>query len=122
MPLVLPALLPAVPDVLPEPDVPDVLPEPEVPDEPVPPLAELDPAPVSVLGEVALTEPDTEPDAVVVEVVSLVVDVVVGEVEVVVVVEPGVALEPVLLYDVLPVLAPLLQPARAELASAMAAR
>ena len=118
----LPALLPAVPDVLPEPDVPDVLPEPEVPDEPVPPLAELDPAPVSVLGEVALTEPDTEPDAVVVEVVSLVVDVVVGEVEVVVVVEPGVALEPVLLYDVLPVLAPLLQPARAELASAMAAR
>ena len=114
----LPALLPAVPDVLPEPDVPDVLPEPEVPDEPVPPLAELDPAPVSVLGEVALTEPD----AVVVEVVSLVVDVVVGEVEVVVVVEPGVALEPVLLYDVLPVLAPLLQPARAELASAMAAR
>jgi hypothetical protein len=117
VPLVLPELLPEVPDVLPEPDVP----EPDVPDEPVDPvplLLELDPEPVSVLGEVALTDPDIEPDAVVDEVVSLVVDDVVGEVELVVAVELGVALEPVLLDEVL---APCLQPARAELASAMAA-
>lgn len=122
VPLVLPALLPAAPDVLPAvPEVPLVL---EPPGPPVPAVEEVEPAPVSVLG-IALVVPGTVPDAVVVvliDVVSLVVDVVVGVVEVVevvVVVEPGVALAPLLLYEVL---APLLQPARAELASAMAAR
>ena len=108
VPLVLPALLPAAPDVLPA--------------LPVPAVEEVEPAPVSVLG-IALVVPATVSDAVVVvliDVVSLVVDVVVGVVEVVVVVvEPGVALAPLLLYEVL---APLLQPARAEPASAMAAR
>ena len=118
VPLVLPALLPAAPDVLPAgPEVPLAL---EPPGPPVPAVEEVEPAPVSVLG-IALVVPGTVPDAVVVvliDVVSLVVDVVVGVVEVVVV-EPGVALAPLLLYEVL---APLLQPARAEPASAMAAR
>ena len=116
-------MLPAVPEaavpaaVVPAaPELP-VVPVPPVEPAPVPLLAELEPAPVSVLGVVALIEPEGLPAAVVVDVVSVVVDVVVGVVEVVVV-EPGVALEPVLLYEVL---APLLQPARAELASAMAA-
>ena len=110
VPLVLPALLPAAPEVLPA--------------LPVPAVEEVEPAPVSVLG-IALVVPGTVPDVVVVvliDVVSLVVDVVVGVVEVVevvVVVEPGVALAPLLLYEVL---APLLQPARAEPASAMAVR
>ena len=57
-------------------------------------------------------------------VVSVVVDAGVGEaavVVVVVVVEPGVALAPELLYDVLPVLAPRLQPGRAAVASARTA-
>ena len=107
VPLVLPALLPAAPEVLPA--------------LPVPAVEEVEPAPVSVLG-IVLVVPGT-PEAVVVvliDVVSLVVDVVVGVVEVVVVVvEPGVALAPLLLYEVL---APLLQPARAEPASAMAVR
>jgi hypothetical protein len=83
-PLVLPALPPEVLPVL----------------DPVDPLVgPLDPAPVSVLGVEAVTEPAVEgiDVVVVVDVVSLVVDVVVGVVEVVVVVEPGVALEPVLL-------------------------
>ena len=119
VPLVLPALLPAAPDVLPAgPEVPLVL---EPPGPPVPAVEEVEPAPVSVLG-IVLVVPGT-PEAVVVvliDVVSLVVDVVVGVVEVVVVVvEPGVALAPLLLYEVL---APLLQPARAEPASAMAVR
>jgi hypothetical protein len=81
--------------------------------------AELEPAPVSVetgAGGV---------DAVVVEVVSvdvvsLVVDELVGEV--VFAVEPGVALAPELLYEVdVPGLASFLQPARAPVASAIAA-
>lgn len=113
-----PVLLPAVPEVLPDAPVPEVLAALDPPGLPLPAVEALEPAPVSVLGEVALTDPDIEPDAVVVEVVSLVVDVVVGVVEVVVVVEPGVALAPVLLYEVP---APLLQPGRAALASAMTA-
>jgi hypothetical protein len=81
--------------------------------------AELEPAPVSVetgAGGV---------DAVVVEVVSvdvvsLVVDELVGEVGFAV--EPGVALAPELLYEVdVPGLASFLQPARAPVASAIAA-
>ena len=110
----------AVPEAVPAAPELAVVPEPPVEPAPLPLLAEVEPAPVSVLGVLELTEPGAVPDAVVVvDVVSLVVDVVVGVVEELVVVEPGVALEPVLLYDVL---APLLQPARAALASAMAAR
>lgn len=79
------------------------------------PPAELEPAPVSVeAGGV---------DAVVVEgvdVVSLVVDELVGEA--VFAVEPGVALVPELLYELgVPVFTSFLQPARAPVASAIAA-
>ena len=116
-------------------DVPDVLPElPDVdPVElPVPllllPVPELDPdepEPVSVDGTVTelvtLLEVSGVVEDVAVVVVSLVVDDVVGEVDVVVVVEPGVALVPELLYEVLPVLAPRLQPGRAAVASARTA-
>ncbi len=90
--------------------------------EPVPAL-ELEPVPVSV----EVTDPETLVDVpgvvedVVVVVVSLVVDDEVGEVDVVVVVEPGVALVPELLYEVLPVPAPLLQPGRAAVARARTA-
>ncbi len=94
---------------------------PEVPlvdDEDEPP-AELEPAPVSVEAGAGGV------DAVVVEgvpvdVVSLIVDELVGEVEFAV--EPGVALVPELLYELgVPVVASFLQPARAPVASAIAA-
>ncbi len=76
--------------------------------------AEPAPAPVSVETGAAGV------DAVVVEVVSLVVDELVGEA--VFAVEPGVALAPELLYEVdVPGLASFLQPARAPVASAIAA-
>jgi len=81
--------------------------------------AELEPAPVSVetgaAGDVAVVV-----EVVSVDVVSLVVDELVGEV--VFAVEPGVALVPELLYEVdVPVPASFLQPARAPVASAIAA-
>ena len=83
------------------------------------PPAELEPAPVSVEAGAGGV------DAVVVEgvpvdVVSLIVDELVGEVEFAV--EPGVALVPELLYELgVPVVASFLQPARAPVASAIAA-
>ena len=83
--------------------------EPDDEDEPVP---ELEPAPVSVETELGGVE------ATVVDVVSLVVDVLVGEVAFAVV--SGVALLPELLYEV-DVPGALLQPARAPVASAIAA-
>ena len=80
------------------------------------------PAPVSVEtgldGVVAMVVDVVSVDAVAGDVVSLVVDELVGEV--VFVVEPGVALAPELLYEV-DVLASFLQPARAPVASAIAA-
>ena len=81
--------------------------------------AELEPAPVSVeTGAGAVVAVVVE--VVSVDVVSLVVDELVGEA--VFAVEPGVALAPELLYDVdVPGLASFLQPARAPVASAIAA-
>jgi len=116
--VLLPALLPAA-----EPDA-------AAPADPLAPEL-LEPAPVSVD-----TEPEIDPEAVVVGetagevvslvvdetvgvVVSLVVDGVVGEAAVVVVVAPGLALAPELLYEVL---APLLQPGRAPAATARTAK
>jgi len=79
--------------------------------------AELEPAPVSVeTGAGAVVVVVVE--VVSVDVVSLAVDELVGEA--VFAVEPGVALVPELLYEV-DVLASLLQPARATVASAIAA-
>lgn len=81
-------------------------------------------SPVVVAGAAALVSAGGVPGkvlvdvVVVVEVLSLVVDVDVGVVDVVVVVEPGVALAPELLYEVL---APLLQPGRAAVAMARTA-
>ena len=109
---------PEPPDELPEPpeelpELPEELPAALLPD---PPLAALEPAPVSV---------ETGADGVVVvvtdvfgEAVSLVVDDVVGEV--VFAVEPGVALVPELLYVLLRS-ASLWQPGSAEAASATTA-
>jgi hypothetical protein len=81
--------------------------------------AELEPAPVSVetgAGAVGVVVVEV----VSVDVVSLAVDELVGEA--VFAVEPGVALAPELLYDVdVPGLASFLQPARAPVASAIAA-
>jgi hypothetical protein len=81
--------------------------------------AELEPAPVSVeTGARAFVAVVVE--VVSVDVVSLVVDELVGEA--VFAVEPGVALAPELLYEVdAPGLASFLQPARAPVASAIAA-
>lgn len=114
VPVVLPALLPAV-----EPDAPDPV-ELPAPVPLLPPVPELEePAPVSV--DVTVAEVAGGGVVIVVVVVSLVVDDEVGEVDVVAV-EPGVALVPELLYEVLPVLAPRLQPGRAAVARARTAR
>jgi hypothetical protein len=117
-PLVLLLVVPLVPELA-EPE-PVLLPAPEPLLPPVPePELELDPEPVSVE-----TEPEMLPDVPgVVEAVvdvSLEVDDDVG-VEAVVL-EPGVALVPELLYEVLPVVpAPRLQPGRAAVARARTA-